>query len=44
MRLDDILFGAEPSEELIREYKKMMSGIEEATVSDISLVNKSKRA
>jgi hypothetical protein len=42
LRSDDILFGCQPNEELTKEYKKMMSGIEEASVSDISMINSNK--
>lgn len=42
LRLDDILFGTTANSELAREYKKMMSGIEEASTSDISMINQNK--
>lgn len=42
IRLNDILFGSEVDSELEREYKKRMSNIEQASVSDISKINGSK--
>jgi hypothetical protein len=42
LRIDDILFGSQPNDELTKEYKRMMSGIEEASVSDINMVRNNK--
>lgn len=42
MSVDDILFGNEVGEEMEKEYRKNMSNIEQASVSDISRINKNK--